>query len=80
METKYTDLNDMTHGCFYTGNAQNISNSPTAIVSSSESQMAVLAISASFYGRGFQLALTRLGIAVRYNGGTWQNWNIIPFT
>ena len=77
-ESEYQDLNDLTKGIYYNGNGGNQSfnfiNYPTSILDSSNTQIAVIAIANGWGGRGYQIAFSKLGIAVRYNSGTWQPW------
>lgn len=79
-EADYPDLNDLRYGCFYSGSTHvsdgTWSNYPTSIVNSSNYQICVIAIAASWGGgaRGFQIAFSRLGMAIRFNAGTWGAW------
>jgi len=77
-ESEYQDLNDLRKGIYYNGNAGSVGfnfiNYPTSILDSNNTQIAVIAIANTWGGRGYQIAFSKLGLAIRYNSGTWQPW------
>ena len=64
-------------GCAYSGAMQDISNAPTEILSSYNPQAAVICIQNGWKGRGFQLAISQLGIAARFHAGNWTAWSYV---
>ncbi len=76
-ESQYNDLNDFKYGCLYNGNAtkDNFINYPTDILTNSDPQVVVISIFNSWGGRGYQLAFSKLGFAIRYYSGMWSTWN-----
>lgn len=79
-EQSYPNIDDLKYGCFYTGSSNTINGTwsgfPTGILNSGNIQICIIAISANWGNgaRGFQIAFSRLGMAIRYNSGTWGAW------